>query len=291
MLAEKDKELESASAENASLREQLAKVRGGIDLPLKSLVEVPGRRRHMPPEKYAELRENLRRNALIHPVVVRHTEGDQYEIISGHHRVDAFRELGRNTIRVVVSEGDEEQASDGAFFANLMQSDLTDYKKYLGFKDRRSRRPDLTQSELAEQSGLSESLISNILAFDNLPAAVLSACADRPSLLGSRAVVSLAALVKQGRAEQVLKAVEKLVAGEIDQGQTVKLASMDPKAKPTVAAPVTLKVKRGKSVYCEIRRAKNVFRLQFQSEDEAERIQVLIQQLLEAESASEKQNP
>jgi ParB family chromosome partitioning protein len=288
MLAEKEKEVETAVAENAELRAQLAKVRGGIDLPLKNLVEVPGRRRHMPPEKYAELRENLRRNALIHPVVVRHMENDQHEIISGHHRIDVFRDLGRETIRVVVLEGDEEQASDGAFFANLMQSDLTDYEKYLGFKDRQSRHPDLTQSELAEQSGLSESLISNILAFDNLPAAVLSACAERPSLLGSRAVVSLAALVKQGRAEQVVQAVEKLVAGEIDQGQTVKLASSDVKPKPAIEPPVTLKVKRGKSVYCELRRAKNVMRLQFQSEDEAVRIQALVQQLLETESASEK---
>lgn len=288
MLAEKEKELENAAAENAALREQLGRVRGGIDLLLKSLVEVPGRRRHMPPEKYAELRENLRRNALIHPVVVRRMDGDQHEIISGHHRIDVFRELGRETIRAVISEGDEEQASDGAFFANLMQSDLTDYEKYLGFKDRQSRHPSLTQSELAEQAGLSESLISNILAFDSLPAAVLSACAQRPSLLGSRAVVSLAALVKQGRAEQVVNAVEKLAAGEIDQGQTVKLASVDAKPKPAVAAPVSLKVKRGKSVYCELRRAKNVMRLQFQSEQEAERIQELVQQLLETESASEK---
>lgn len=288
MLAEKEKELEDASAENAELREQLAKVRGGIDLPLKHLVEVPGRRRHMPPEKYAELRENLRRNALIHPVVVRRKEGDQHEIISGHHRVDVFRELGRETIRVVVAEGDDEQASDGAFFANLMQSDLTDYEKYLGFKDRLSRHPELTQAELAEQSGLSESLISQILSFDSLPAQVLSTCAERPSLLGSRAVSLLANLTKQGRAEQVRAAVEKLVAGEIDQSQAVKLAGIDPKPKAATATPVTLKVKRGKSVYCEVRRAKHVMRLQFQSEEEAARIQALVQQLLETEAVEKK---
>lgn len=288
MLAEKEKELETAAAENAALREQLAKVRGGIDLPLKNLVEVPGRRRHMPAEKYVELRENLRRNALIHPVVVRRTEGDQHEIISGHHRVDVFRELGRETIRAVVSEGDEEQASDGAFFANLMQSDLTDYEKYLGFKDRLSRHPSLTQAELAEQSGLSEALVSQVLSFDNLPAQVLSTCAERPSLLGSRAAALLANLTKQGRSEQVGIAVEKLVAGEIDQSQAVKLAGADPKPKTAVVTPVTVKVKRGKSVYCEVRRAKNVMRLQFQSEEEAERIQALVQQLLEVEAVDQK---
>jgi ParB family transcriptional regulator, chromosome partitioning protein len=288
MLAEKEKELETAEAENATLREQLAKVRGGIDLSLKELIEVPGRRRHMPAEKYAELRENLRRNALIHPVVVRRTESGQHEIISGHHRVDVFRELGRETIRVVVLEGDEEQASDGAFFANLMQSDLTDYEKYLGFKDRQNRHPEITQSQLAEQSGLSESLISYILSFDNLPAAVLSACAERPSLLGSRAASLLANLAKQGRTEHVVQAVQKLIAGEVDQAQAVKLAANDIKPKKAAPAPVTLKVKRGRAVFCEVRRAKNVMRLQFQSEDEAERIQTLIQQLLESEAGETK---
>jgi ParB family chromosome partitioning protein len=288
MLAEKEKELETAEAENAELREKLAKVRGGIDLPLKDLVEVPGRRRHMSAEKYAELRENLRRNPLIHPVVVRRNAAGQHEIISGHHRVDVFKELGRETIRAVESDGDDDQASDGAFFANLMQSDLTDYEKYLGFKDRLSRHPELTQAELAEQSGLSEALISQILSFDNLPAQVLSTCSQQPSLLGSRAAALLANLTKQGRVEQVQAAVEKLFAGEIDQSQAVKFAGLDLKPKPATAAPVTLKVKRGKAIYCEVRRAKNVMRLQFQSEEEAERIQALVQQLLEAEAVEQK---
>ena len=194
----------------------------------------------------------------------------------------------RETIRAVVSDGDDDQASDGAFFANLMQSDLTDYEKYLGFKDRLSRHPELTQAELAEQSGLSEALISQILSFDNLPAQVLSTCSQQPSLLGSRAAALLANLTKQGRVEQVQAAVEKLFAGEIDQSQAVKFAGLDLKPKPATAAPVTLKVKRGKAIYCEVRRAKNVMRLQFQSEEEAERIQALVQQLLEAEAVEQK---
>ncbi|SAL49185.1 ParB, partition protein [Caballeronia choica] len=289
ILKEKQAEIDAMSAAMAALRDQMANgTNGAMDIALDQLVEVAGRRRHMSPEKFAELRENLRHNRLIHPIVVRRLPDGKFEIISGHHRIDAYKALGRPMIRAVADDGSDDEASDGAFFANLMQSDLTDYEKYLGFKERQRRYPTMTRAQLAEQSGLSETAISFIRSFDNLPAYVLSICADRPSLLGAGAAFALANLAKQGRSDQVISAVQKLAAGEIDQGQTVKLASIDP-ARPKVdAAPVSTKIRQGKAVYCEMRRAKNVVRLQFKSEEEATRVHAEIQRVLEAASGAQK---
>lgn len=289
ILKEKQAEIDAMSAEMAALREQVATgTHGAMDVALEQLVEVAGRRRHMPPEKFAELRENLRHNRLIHPIVVRRLPEEKFEIISGHHRIDAYKQLGRPTIRAVADDGSDDEASDGAFFANLMQSDLTDYEKYLGFKDRQRRYPNMTRAQLAEQSGLSETAISFIRSFDSLPPDVLSICAERPTLLGAAAAFALASLTKRGRSEQVTSAVQKLAAGEIDQGQTVKLASADPAKPKAEVTPVSTKIRQGKSVYCEMRRAKNVLRLQFKSEEEAARVHAAIQQVLEAESAAPK---
>lgn len=294
LLAEKEVELEAANAENAQLRKQLEKAQeSSFDVALDKLVEVPGRRRYMSKQKYAELRENLRHNKLIHPIVVRRLPDGRYEVISGHHRIDAYRELERPAIRAVVQESaTEDEASAGAFFANLLQSDLTDYEKYLGFKDRQNRHPELTRAQMAELSGLSETSVSFIFSFDNLPSDVLSIVNEHPELLGASAAYALAGLAKEGRSEQVVAAVKKLAAGEIDQGQAVKLASTaGAKTRPDSAKAVSDKIKVGKSVYCQMRRAKNIVRLEFSSEQEAERVHQAIRSVLEEESKASARDP
>jgi ParB family chromosome partitioning protein len=141
---------------------------------------------------------------------------------------------------------------------------------------------------MAEQAGLTEAMVSYIFSFDHLPADVLSMLAQRPSLLGANAGYALAALAKQGKSQQVIDAVKRLAEGAIDQSQAVKLAAADPnKKKAVTATPVTMKIKAGKALYCELRRAKNVVRLQFQSDEEAARVQAAIARVLETESKAQ----
>lgn len=283
MLAAKDKRVAELEAEIGKLRERLQEAsNAGAEIDLAELVEIPGRRRKMAKDKYAELRENLRHNKLIHPVVVRRMTDGRYEIVSGHHRIDAFREIGREVIRCVIIEGSDDEVTDGAFNANLMQSGLTDYEKYLGFKIRIERTPGLTQTALAEQFGVSGAMVSYIFSFDQLPLDALSVIEGRPEIIGSTAVAALAGIAKQGKGEQVIDAIKRLAAGEIDQNQAIKLAGQDTaKGKPEVAPPISDRIKQGKATYCEMRRAKNVVRLQFKSEGEAERVHAVIRQLLE----------
>ncbi|MFL9935337.1 ParB/RepB/Spo0J family partition protein [Paraburkholderia sp. RL18-103-BIB-C] len=288
ILAEKEEELEKANAENASLREQLERALAegnptgaAVEIPLDQLHEVPGRRRYMPPEKYAELRENLRHNDLIHPVVVLPREEGGFEIWSGHHRTDAYRELARPTIWCVLSKATRSSASAGAFYANLLQSDLTDYEKYIGFKDILSSTPGLTQAELAEQAGVSASAVSKLMAFDQLPEVVLAQLKERPDLLGFNSGHALATLTKEGKAEQVIAAVARLAKGEIDQTQAVKQASAE-QAKPKAPKATGTKIKVGRDVYCDLRTARNVVRMEFQSSEEALAVQEEIKVVLEA---------
>ena len=286
MLAAKDKLVADLELQIGKLRQELQVASdAGAELGLDALVEIPGRRRKMTAEKYAELRENLRHNKLIHPVVVRKTADGRFEIVSGHHRVDAFREIGREVIRCVVIEGSDDEVTDGAFNANLMQSGLTDYEKYLGFKIRIERTPGLTQAAIADQFGVTPAMVSYIFAFDQLPLDALSVIEGQPDIIGSTAVAALAGIAKQGKTTQVTDAVRRLAAGEIDQSQAVKLAGQDAtKPKKEAASPASDKIKQGKTTYCEMRRAKNVVRLEFKSEAEAERLHAAIRAFLENQS-------
>ncbi|AQH05179.1 hypothetical protein A9R05_39975 (plasmid) [Burkholderia sp. KK1] len=299
LLAEKERELDAlrqrigeleagvtgGSAEEIELlKKQLAEAkqsRGAIDIPLIELHEVPGRRRHMPAEKYTELRENLRHNKLIHPVVVLPRLEGGFEILSGHHRTDAFRELGRQAIRCVVGDTTSEEADEGAFFANLMQSDLTDYEKYIGLKRFQHKHAKLKQAEIAEQIGISQSYVSLLLSYDRLPRAARDILDANIGIVGASAAAELASISEVGHRDRVVEAVLQLSTHKLDQAQAVRFARNGDRPKAAKPVATTYKVKAGKNTWCDVRRAKNVMRIEFQSEEIAEAVQDAIKRTLE----------
>ncbi|OXC74342.1 Chromosome (plasmid) partitioning protein ParB [Caballeronia sordidicola] len=285
-------EAQRYAAQIQTLTEQLedAKKGGGaIELSLGELHEVPGRRKMLSEVKYAELRENLRQNELVHPITVRGRALGGYEIVSGHHRIDAFRELGRPTIRAVINDGTDDQADLGAFYANLFQSDLTDYEKYLGFRDIQQRYPSATQAKLAEQAGVSPALLSMLMAFEALPGDVKQLLQVQPNMLGAHAAHAMATLTKEGRGGQVSLAVARLAKGELDQASAVKAAS-SPLHKKAPEKATAVRIRAGRSTYCDLRQTKNILRLEFQNADEARAVSGAIQSVLEERARLSKQD-
>jgi ParB family chromosome partitioning protein len=100
-------------------------------------------------------------------------------------------------------------------------------------------------------------------------------------LIGANAAQDFAALSKKGRSEQVLKAVRRIADGEIDQGKAVKEAASDPAVKVPAARAEPVRIRIGRSTYCDLRRANNVLRLQFQSAEEASAVQDAIEEMLQ----------
>ncbi|CAH2803827.1 MAG: Chromosome (plasmid) partitioning protein ParB [uncultured Caballeronia sp.] len=308
LLAEKEKELEvlrqrieelesgttdGSIDEIERLKKELADTQQSgvaIDIPLSELHEVPGRRRHMPPEKYVELRENLRHNKLIHPVVVLHRFEGGFEILSGHHRTDAFRELGRESVRCIVGDTTADEADEGAFFANLMQSDLTDYEKYIGLKRFQKKHVKLKQAEIAEQIGISQSYVSLLLSYDRLPKAAREVLDENMGIVGATAAAELASISELGKGDRVVEAILQVSARKLDQRQAVRFAREGDSAKLAKPAATTFKVKAGKNTWCDVRRAKNVMRLEFQSEEVAQSVQDAIKRTLEALASAEMTN-
>lgn len=267
----------------AQLEEALKNGNGGIDIPLAKLHEVKGRRRYMSPEEYRDLRENLRANELNQPIVVDMRADGEFELVSGHHRSDAYRELGRKSIRGVLRANTAENPAVAAFYANLFQSPLTDFEKYLGFTELQRQFPGITQAQIAERSGKPESTISYLMAFRDLPDSVISTLHETPTLLGSDAASAFAKLTRSGKADKVVEAIRQLAEGAIDQKRAIALASAEPlkeaSGRPT---PQIVKIRDGKKNYCQIRRTAKVLRLDFESESEAQEVMKVVQEVLEA---------
>lgn len=269
-------QLMGLQAKVANLEKELAAARGagaGMSqtIPLEQLHEIEGRRRKLTDEQFEELKENLRNNDLITPVTVRPRESGGYEIVSGHNRVAAYRELGRTEIEAVVRSLDEERAVLGAFYANLLQPNLPDYEKYHGFRLIRERRPDLTQEQIAQMAGVSQSLVSKLLAFEDLPADVHTILMSRPDAIGAPAARSLAALAKQGKTQQVIDAVRKVTDEGMDQAAAVAYASKVDAAPAQAKPKVDIKTfKVGKKPLCSYRRTDTVLRVDFKDSSHAD---------------------
>jgi ParB family chromosome partitioning protein len=285
--SQRDAAMERAESAEAELRhltaelEEAKKQGRALEVALDDLVEVPGRRRTLSAEAYAELRENVRQHELITPITVRVLEGGKFEIISGHNRVTAYRELGRDKIKAWPADAGEDKIDELAFYANLLHPDLSAYEKYQGLKKISAQNPELSHEALADRVGLSRTLVTELLSFDNIPKEALAELEKRPGALGSKALIQLAAMAREGKVGAVVEAIRAAVlegktAQEVLQAATggTKRLSL-PRAEP-------IKIRAGRKNYCTMTAARNVVRIQFESEEERVEIEKEIRDFLES---------
>jgi ParB family transcriptional regulator, chromosome partitioning protein len=257
--------INTAQARIKELEEQLQE-RAALEVPLDALVEVTGRRRKLTSEQFQELKSNLAQHALATPILVRALAEGRFEIVAGHNRVAAYRELGRATIRANVASIEEGEIEFAAFFSNLLSPSLTDFEKYWNFK-RLQELSGLTRTEISESAGLSKSHVTRIFSFDALPDAAKAALAERPERLGSNAAQKLAALTESGKGEKVTEAVRRLVDDEsFTQDKAVSFATDKPKS----AAPSTTVVRAGRKKVCEVSTRNGVVGVRFFDKDATE---------------------
>ena len=247
---------------------------------LDLLEEVPGRRRKLTPEQYEQLVENLANNPLATPITVRRLDSGKFEIISGHNRVAAYRELERTEIDVHVLDLDEDGVERAAFYANLLSVDLPDYQKYLGFKARMASTGK-NQTEIAEEAGINKSIVSRLMSFGSLPSLALNVIEKSPDKFGARAIVELAKLVEQHSAEAIAQALEKVASEEITLKQAVSLIKTSganrgkEKAEPEIST-----IRRGKAAFCSFRLSGHSLRLDFVDESDAKALKAEIEEVV-----------
>lgn len=89
-----------------------------LELPLASIEVGTDRARALDPAWVEGLAGMIREQGLLQPIVVR-PQGDGWRLIAGHHRLEAGRQLGHDTIAVRVVEADSD---DAARLAEVMEN-------------------------------------------------------------------------------------------------------------------------------------------------------------------------
>ena len=106
-------------------------------------------------EEQTELLESIRANGTLVPIIVRSSSAGKYEIISGHRRVEACKELNVDTIPAIVKELTNEEAIITMVDANLQRENLLPSEKAFAYKmkveamKRKAGRPQKKSSQVA----------------------------------------------------------------------------------------------------------------------------------------------
>ncbi|MCI8394488.1 MAG: ParB/RepB/Spo0J family partition protein [Bacilli bacterium] len=137
-----------------------------------------------------ELSESIKQHGIIQPLVLRRL-GEKYEIIAGERRYKAATMAGLNTVPAIISNIDDNQSAEVALVENIQRRNLTAIEEAKSYKSLLDRGY-LTQEQLAEKMGVSQSSIANKLRLLNLDEEVQNALLnERISERHARALLSL----------------------------------------------------------------------------------------------------
>ncbi|HEX6372891.1 MAG TPA: ParB/RepB/Spo0J family partition protein [Longimicrobium sp.] len=95
-------------------------------------------RRVFPAAALAELRESVRQNGLLQPVVIRPRPGGRYELIAGERRWRVVQQLGWETVEAVVRVVDDITAHLLGQIENDTREDVSAWERALGYVDLRA---------------------------------------------------------------------------------------------------------------------------------------------------------
>ena len=124
-------------------------------------------RRRIDEAYLTELAQSIRQFGIIEPLVVRSLAEGGYEILAGHMRWQAAQQAGLTQVPAMVREADDRTAAAIALVENLLRRELNPIEEARALHRLRDEF-GLTQEQLAETLGISQSAISRGLGLLNL---------------------------------------------------------------------------------------------------------------------------
>jgi ParB family transcriptional regulator, chromosome partitioning protein len=258
-------ELEKANAQIEILKNKL--------LPIDQLVGVSERMRKLKPAEFEDLKANLATNNLVHPIIVRALENGLYEIVAGHNRVEAYKELGKSHIEADIKDIPDDDVFEAAFYSNFFTSDLSDFEKYEGFKIIQSKTNE-SQKSIAERVGVTPAQVSYLFSFDKLPKNAIELIKKKPYCLGA----TQASKIAKGDEDKIVQGLNMLLAGELStEAQLVSFVLKKERIKEKADTTI---IKAGLKTFAEITSRSDVIAIKIKDINQVEKIKKMIENLL-----------
>lgn len=228
--------------------------------------------------KLEELSRSIRGSGVIQPIVVRHTDGDRFEIVAGERRWRAAQLAGLRRVPVVVRDVPDDKLLEMALIENLQREDLNPIEEGEAYRRLIDER-GMTQEEVAAAIGRDRATVANYARLLLLPPEVQGDVASGALAMGhARALLGLA------EADAQRRAAREIVAAGLSVRETEALvkklaappSAPDPKTATvdvhTQAAQDRLRVALGTRVRIVRKGRKGRIEIDFASEDELQRL-------------------
>lgn len=118
-----------------------------------------------------ELSESIRQYGVIQPVTVRKKRDGTYELVAGERRLKAAALAGLLKIPAIIIEMEDEDSAIVALMENIQRQNLSFLEEAAGYRNLLDKC-GLTQEELAQKIGKTQSAIANKIRLLKLPSAV-----------------------------------------------------------------------------------------------------------------------
>jgi ParB family chromosome partitioning protein len=143
------------------------------------------------------LMSSIIHSGVISPVVVRMLDSSAYEIIAGHHRLEACRRLSYAKLPVVVRQMTDAEAACALTSDNFVRKELSDFERYKHAKLLKDHQFCKTNSEIGQVLGVSRQLVGFLFAFDDYPVRAKAILEVNPKILGATQAYELKDLAKE----------------------------------------------------------------------------------------------
>ena len=201
-----------------------------------------------------ELADSIKQHGIIQPLVVRRL-GDKYEIIAGERRYKASTMAGLTKVPVIISDIDDNQSAEVALVENMQRRNLTAIEEAKSYKNLLDRGY-LTQEQLADKMGVSQSSIANKLRLLNLDEEVQQALLNEK--ISERHARSLLAIEDKDEQRKWLQRIidERLTVRQLDielkksqdsdgnEDEGIPLVNINPNLDEIISNAEDIKVER-----------------------------------------------
>ncbi|MEK7821652.1 MAG: ParB/RepB/Spo0J family partition protein [Planctomycetota bacterium] len=191
-------------------------------------------RKNFDPQTIKSLTESIREHGLLQPILVRPGKDGGYQLVAGERRWRAARELGLNSIPVIIKDMGNKQSLSVALVENLQREDLNPIEKARAFWEL-IEVFGLTQEEVGRYTGIDRSTVANFLRLLELPIEVQE--------LVSRGTISpghARALISLGNETLQRKLCQRIIEEGLTVREVEAIASGAKNPKPnngTASAP------------------------------------------------------
>lgn len=237
----------------------------------------------------SDLAENIKTDGLNQPITVRPISNEQYEVIAGEHRYEAYKLLKLTEIPVIVRNLDDRQAARSLCYDNIFHKKLSDYEIFRGFQKLLELDQSLSLRGIAKDTGMSSSHVKRIMTFGKLPKECIEILDTSPTIIGANVSEVLAKHTGFGREDYVIKALELIRDSKLTQMRAGAWIESRANPKPQKINRI-LTSKDGKH-YCTLTRDKFQININVSYKGDIAVLETSIYELLKQHAEAKQSSP